>query len=97
VGERRGKKTKSMKIRVTIVQFSGEPRSEITLALSGEQLYNTLVLPYEEGRPVVIGGRTFRPEEVERITISAARSPARWRPHARGKTGTDAKQADQRS
>ncbi len=74
-----------MKLRVTIMPRSGGPGVEFRLDLSGEQLHDQVIGPYEEGKPVVIGGRTFQPEEVERITISAARSAARWRPHARRK------------
>jgi predicted nucleotide-binding protein len=55
---------------VRVTPKSDRSREEVRLDLSRLELDDRFLHPYEEGRPIVIGGRTIPPDDIERIRIS---------------------------
>lgn len=59
-----------MPYHVRITPRSNRSHDEVRLDLTREQLEERFLVPYREGRPVVIGGRTIPPTDIERIRIT---------------------------
>ncbi len=55
-------------VRVTLK--SDPSHDEVKLDLSEDQLRERVLTPYEEGRPIVIGGRTITPDDIRRVNIT---------------------------
>ncbi len=55
---------------VRITQKSGSSSDETKLDLNEDQLEKRFLRPYKEGRPIVIGGKTIPPDDIERIRIN---------------------------
>jgi len=55
---------------VQITQKSYRQHDEVRLDLTKEQLETRFLIPYREGRSIVIGGKTIPPEDIERIRIN---------------------------
>lgn len=58
-----------MPYHVRITQSSNN-MTEVRLDVTEEQLKNRFICPYEEGRPIVIGGKTISPDDIDRIRIN---------------------------
>jgi predicted nucleotide-binding protein len=59
-----------MPYHVRVTPRSDPNHPEVRLDLTREQLEERFLSPYREGRPIVIGGKTIAPEDIERIQIS---------------------------
>ena len=59
-----------MPYHVRITPRSDRSHDEVRLDLTREQLEERFLVPYREGRPIVIGGRTIPPTDIERIRIT---------------------------
>lgn len=55
---------------VRITQKSSKSHDEARTDLSEEQLRERFLVPYEQGQPIVINGKTIPMEDLERIRIS---------------------------
>jgi hypothetical protein len=55
---------------VRIIPKSSKARGETKLDLSENQLRDQILQPYEEGRPIVISGKTILPGDIDRIQVS---------------------------
>lgn len=60
-----------MLYHVRITQESNRSHDEVKLDLTWEQLRELFLTPYREGRPIVIGGTTIPPDDIERIRITS--------------------------
>jgi CAP12/Pycsar effector protein, TIR domain len=58
-----------MPYHVAITPKSDQAHAEIRLDLSMEELEERFLAPYKEGRPIVIGGKSITPDDIERIRI----------------------------
>jgi predicted nucleotide-binding protein len=58
-----------MPYHVAITPKSDKSHEEIRLDLSESELRERFLDPYREGRPIIIGGKTITPDDIERITI----------------------------
>ena len=61
---------------VRVTPRSDRYETEVKLDLSREELEERFLRPYREGRPIVIGGRTIPPDDIERIRINATDEPS---------------------
>lgn len=61
---------------VRVTPRSDRSETEVKLDLSREELEDRFLRPYREGRPIVIGGRTIPPDNIERIRINATEAPS---------------------
>ena len=59
-----------MPYHVRITQKSQLEHDEVKLDLDEEQLETRFLTPYRDGHPIVIGGKTIPPEDIERIRIN---------------------------
>ncbi len=59
-----------MPYHVRITPRSDRSHDEVKLDLTKEQLEERFLNPYVEGRPIVIGGKTIPPDDIERIRIN---------------------------
>jgi predicted nucleotide-binding protein len=55
-------------VRITLKSDPGH--DEVKLDLSEEQLKERILALYEQGRPIVIGGRTIPPDDIQRVNIT---------------------------
>jgi predicted nucleotide-binding protein len=55
-------------VRITLNSDPGH--DEVKLDLTEEQLRDRILTPYEQGRPIVIGGRTLPPDDIQRLRIT---------------------------
>ena len=59
-----------MPYHVRISTKSNPSNDEVRLDLNKEQLEERFLVPYRQGRPIVIGGKTVAPVDLERIRIN---------------------------
>jgi predicted nucleotide-binding protein len=59
-----------MPYHVRITSKSDRSHDEVRLDLSEAGLRERVIQPYDEGRPIVIGGRTIPPDDIERVSIT---------------------------
>ena len=59
-----------MPYHVRVTAKSNPSDDEVKLDLSKEMLEQRFLAPYREGRPIVIGGRTIPPDDIDRIRIT---------------------------
>ena len=55
-------------VRITLKSDPGH--DEVKLDLSEDQLKERILIAYEEGRPIVIGGTTISPDDIQRVRIT---------------------------
>jgi predicted nucleotide-binding protein len=55
---------------VKITQKSNKSHDEVKVDLSKERLVSQFISPYENGKPIIVNGKTITSEDIERITIS---------------------------
>jgi hypothetical protein len=65
-----------MPYHVRITRKSDITRDETKLDLTQEQLEQQFLVPYRQGRPILIGGLTVPMDDLERIRISETNEPA---------------------
>ena len=58
-----------MPYHVTITPKSDRSHDEVRLDLSEAELTERFIDPYREGKPIVIGGKTITPDDIERLKI----------------------------
>src|SRR6266511_1793859 len=58
-----------MPYHVAITPKSDRSHDEIRLDLSEAELTERFIDPYREGKPIVIGGKTITPDDIERLKI----------------------------
>lgn len=63
-------KDRHMPYHVRITLKSDRSHDEVKLDLDEEQLRERILNPYEQGSPIVIGGRTIPPDDLERVKIT---------------------------
>jgi hypothetical protein len=61
---------------VRVSTWSTRSRDEVRLDLSREELESRFLQPYREGQPIVIGGRTIPPADLERLRINYTDEPS---------------------
>jgi predicted nucleotide-binding protein len=61
---------------VRISQKSSKAREETKLDLSEHQLRDLILQPYDEGRPIVVNGKTIVPGDIDRIQVSRSTQPS---------------------
>jgi predicted nucleotide-binding protein len=61
---------------VRLTPKSDRSETEVKLDLSQEELEARFLQSYREGRPIVIGGRTIPPDDIERIRINVTDEPS---------------------
>ncbi len=66
----------SLPYHVRITPRSDRSHDEVRLDLTREQLEERFLIPYREGRSIVIGGRTIPPDDIERIRITLTDQPS---------------------
>ena len=59
-----------MPYHVRITQKSDSLHDEVKLDLTEDQLEQRFLNPYREGRPIIIGGKTIPPDDIDRIRIT---------------------------
>lgn len=59
-----------MPYHVRITPRSNRSNDEVRLDLTREELEQRFLVPYRDGRSIVIGGRTVPPDDIERIRIT---------------------------
>lgn len=59
-----------MPFHVRITQKSNRTYDEVKLDLTRQQLEDRFIRPYREGIPIIIGGKTIPPDDIERIHIN---------------------------
>lgn len=59
-----------MPFHVRITQKSDKTHDEVKLDLTNEHLGERILTPYREGRPIVIGGKTIPPDNIDKIHIN---------------------------
>lgn len=59
-----------MPFHVRITQKSDKTNDEVKLDLTKDHLVERILTPYREGRPIVIGGKTIPPDDIEKIHIN---------------------------
>lgn len=59
-----------MPFHVRITPKSDRTNDEIKLDMTKEQLEERILAPYREGRPIVIGGKTIPPDDIEKIHLN---------------------------
>lgn len=59
-----------MPYHVRITLKSDPSYDEVKLDLTENQLRDRILTPYEQGRPIVIGGRTIPPDDIQRLNIA---------------------------
>jgi hypothetical protein len=67
-----------MPYHVRVTSKSDRNRPETRLDLTMDQLEERFLRPYRDGRPIVIGGKTIPPEDIERIQISQTTHPTNY-------------------
>lgn len=65
-----------MPFHVRINPKSNPSLDEVKLDLTAEQLEQRFLDPYREGKPIVIGGKTIPPDDINRIQISFTPQPS---------------------
>jgi len=59
-----------MYYHVRITQKSNRSHDEVKIDLSKEILFSQFIIPYENGSPIIINGKTIIPKDLERIRIT---------------------------
>lgn len=62
---------------VRVASKSNQGRSEVRLDFSSEELESRFLQPYRDGRPIVVGGRTIPPDDIDRIRINKTQESSR--------------------
>ena len=65
-----------MYYHVRLTPRSNRTHTEVKLDLSEGDLRNRVLVPYDEGQPIVIGGRTFQSSDIERLNITVTDKPS---------------------
>ena len=65
-----------MPFHVRVTTRSQRHNDELKLDLDQRELEERFLRPYREGRPMVVGGRTIAPDDLERIRINFTRESA---------------------
>ena len=65
-----------MPYHVRVSTLSNPHEDEVRLDLTREELENRFLLPYREGRPIVIGGRTVQPADLDRLRVNFTEKPS---------------------
>jgi predicted nucleotide-binding protein len=63
---------------VRITQKSNKSHDETKTDISGEQLVERFLLPYEQGDPIIINGKTIPMEDLERIRITRSEKESKY-------------------
>jgi len=66
-----------MPYHVRITTKSNPSDDEVALDLSKAKLEQRFVQPYNQGRPIVTGGKTISPDDIERMRINATREASK--------------------
>src|SRR5215813_9872065 len=59
-----------MPYHVRVSTRSSPSHDEVRLDLTLEELEDRFLRPYREGRPIVIGGRTVEPADLDRLRVN---------------------------
>ena len=61
---------------IRITQKSNKAHDETNIDLTEEQITERFLLPYENGEPIIINGKTIHLNDLERISISRSNEPS---------------------